>query len=1136
AKKWLCFCQSLKNTNHVKDSELASLFGKIIYEENLINSIYETKKSKSLVSATPLSIASISTSIVQDFQDSPDDEEDTRSSHEYLNNLEEEYQAKALLAKSKRFFKKGTQRFSSAKTTDQTECHKCGKKGHFARDRWSKVSVPSYQSPFQPKPLSPSQHKPELRPTKDFKAKYNKVKAKLALLSSSASTSKAATVKVLMALTEENDVISKEGARNYEWVKISMRKRILGVDQLTEDPSSSGQKNLVFVKSSADDTKVSIPGVERPWLSKAEGFILLNHDTGRILPAESQRNTTDPSVFVTDSSATDYDSVDESSVCSTLLTPLKKLDGVEPIFGQKTIKSILRSKSTFKAETLNGVIINKPSPAPAKGNKSSSTSKVNSAPAGKLKSVKIEVDHPLAGQRKPEGQWTRDERKSANLDQQLKSLIMSVLLDDQMNSVINCLTAKSTWDDLILYHEGPSDMKESRVMDLKLCYNTFKFKEGETLTQTFTRYKALMNELVNDGIKLSKLEINTGFINGLPKKWLSFCQSLRNTNHVKDSELASLFGKLKYEENLIDNIYETEKNKSLVSATPLSTAFISTSIVQDFQDSPDDEEDTRSSHEYLNDLEEEYQARALLAKSKRFFKKGTQRFSSAKATDQTECHKCGKKELRPTKDFEAKYNKFKAKPALLSLSTSASKAATVKNKGLIAKAYEWDEEEVSSDDNEIVEVRNGEWVKISMRKVHTLLEMEDNDDRKTYLDYLCIDLNYVEEQRNNLLSKHRDLVHELNACKEQLLVLKQAKLDFLTMQHVNTEILKENKNLRTELKELKIITETWLNSSNKVNQCISEQIPSQKKRIFGVDQLTKDPSSYRQKDLVFVKSSADDTKVSKPGVERPWLSEAKGFILLNHDTVCSTPLPLLKKLDDAEPISGPKTIKSILRSKSTFKVETLKGVIINEPSSALAKDNKSSSDSKVNSAPAGKLRVLCGSYNHDTNGHNKIISLEREINPRNPQHAFKRCEVCGSSTHTTTDQNDIEWFKRGEALQAKKAEALNQLELNHQMLIDLRLLLKDSRCSRYMTGVKSYLHKYVEQSGPKVVFGDDSTCTTEGYGSIKWYEHVAMNLVSQLESGFPAVVMNLSNTYVLDSSYSACSHYRNVSKQTARYE
>nr|GEW88699.1 retrovirus-related Pol polyprotein from transposon TNT 1-94 [Tanacetum cinerariifolium] len=101
----------------------------------------------------------------------------------------------------------------------------------------------------------------------------------------------------------------------------------------------------------------------------------------------------------------------------------------------------------------------------------------------------------------------------------------------------------------------------------------------------------------------------------------------------------------------------------------------------DFQDSHDDEEDTRSSHEYLNDLEEEYQARALLAKSKRFFKK------------------------RSTKDFEAKHNKVKAKLALLSSSASASKASTVKNKGLIVEAYEWDEEDVSLDDNEMLEVK-----------------------------------------------------------------------------------------------------------------------------------------------------------------------------------------------------------------------------------------------------------------------------------------------------------------------------------------------------------------------------------------------------------------------------------------------
>nr|GFA29197.1 hypothetical protein [Tanacetum cinerariifolium] len=584
-----------------------------------------------------------------------------------------------------------------------------------------------------------------------------------------------------------------------------------------------------------------------------------------------------------------------------------------------------------------------------------------------------------ASQKKQEGQQTGDERKATNLDQRLKSLIMSVLLDDQMNSVINCLTAKSTWDDLQLYHEGPSDVKESRVMDLKLCYNTFKFKEGETLKQTFTGYKALMNKL-------------------------------------------------------------------------------------EFQDSPDNEEDTRSSHEYLNDLEEEYQARALLAKSKRFFKKGTQRFNSAKATDQTECHKYGKKghfvrdcwskalvpsyqspfqpkplspsqhkpELRPTKDFEAKYNKVNAKLALLSSSALASKAVTIKNKGHIVEAYEWDEEEVSTYENKMV-------------KVKVLMAL-------------------VEE--NDAISKE--------------------------------------------------------GTKNEV------------------DQLNEDPSSSGQKDLVFVKSLADDTKVSILCIERPWLSEAEGLILPNHDTgrilptesqrnttdplvdandssatecdstnessVYSIPLPPLKKLDGAKPISGPKTIKSILRLKSTFKAETLKGVAINKPSSAPAKGNKNSSASKVNSAPAGKLKsvkikddpplaihlkilgrssrpknprpskhffptcIHCGfndhlsddcvnypiydifgSYDHDTHGHNRIISLRRGIKPENPQRVMKSCETCGSTFHITTDHNDMEWFKRGEELQEKRKP----------------IWYLDSGCSRHITGVKSYLHKYVEQPRPK---------------------------------------------------------------------
>ncbi|GJT92391.1 hypothetical protein Tco_1081236, partial [Tanacetum coccineum] len=71
--------------------------------------------------------------------------------------------------------------------------------------------------------------------------------------------------------------------------------------------------------------------------------------------------------------------------------------------------------------------------------------------------------------------------------------------------------------------------------------------------------------------------------------------------------------------------------------------------------------------------------------------------------------------------------------------------------------------------------------------------------------------------------------------------------------------------------------------SNKVNQCITEQIPTQKKKILGIDQLTEDTSSSGPKDLVFVKSSADNSEVSITGSNKTKLSEAKDSTLSNHD-------------------------------------------------------------------------------------------------------------------------------------------------------------------------------------------------------------------------------------------------------------
>ncbi|GJW87917.1 retrovirus-related pol polyprotein from transposon TNT 1-94 [Tanacetum coccineum] len=327
------------------------------------------------------------------------------------------------------------------------------------------------------------------------------------------------------------------------------------------------------------------------------------------------------------------------------------------------------------------------------------------------------------------------------------------------------------------------------------------------------------------------------------------------------------------------------------SSTPISTALFSNNVIRDFQENSDDKVDERSSEEYLRDLDIEYHERPLLANSK--------------------------PDLKFQKDYKAEYRKMKAKLTLFEASPLSSQNPKIfqpKNKGLVAETFDWDEEEVF-DEEEVTQVtilmalandeitigkyhaRNGEWVDITIRKVNTLLSMDEDTDWQNYL-------------------------------KDELLILKQAKLDAVTFQIQNTELIKLNHALQEQLKKEKKINEKWLTSSKKGASPSSEVMP-----------LTLQPHSPK---------------------ERPCLG--------------------------------------------------------------IMKHTKPEAQDSSNKNVSGTVTV----------------SETKQITPSVPTKRHIR-------------------------------ELVRYL---------------DSGCTRSMTGVKSYLHKYVKQPGPKVVFGDNSSCITEGYGSI----------------------------------------------------
>nr|GEU56172.1 retrovirus-related Pol polyprotein from transposon TNT 1-94 [Tanacetum cinerariifolium] len=353
------------------------------------------------------------------------------------------------------------------------------------------------------------------------------------------------------------------------------------------------------------------------------------------------------------------------------------------------------------------------------------------------------------------------------------------------------------------------------------------------------------------------------------------------------------------------------------------------------------------------------------------------------------------------KDYKAEYKKMKAKLALIEASPSSSqnpKTLQPKNKGLVSKTFDWDEEKVS-DEEEVTQVkvlmaladdeltvrknhaRNGKWVDITMRKVNTLLSMDEDADWQNYL-------------------------------KDELLILKQAKLDAVTFEIQNIELIKLNHALQEQLKEEKKINEKWLTSSKKVSQCISEQIPHQKKKVLGGELLTESLSKININENAFILASM--------GYDQEMVPKTKDWVeILNPD----------KKLPNFN--TG-----RILVPESQVIDESLE--TLNTPESS--KDSEAEILSLL--PPLKNLRELhqaqrpgdcknyheCEiyrSYDHSTLGNNRIIQIRggvlAESSQFNESSIGVKCNTCESIVHSTTDHDEFDHFKIDEKIQVAKA-------------------------------------------------------------------------------------------------------------------
>ncbi|GKE36035.1 hypothetical protein Tco_1455357, partial [Tanacetum coccineum] len=360
-------------------------------------------------------------------------------------------------------------------------------------------------------------------------------------------------------------------------------------------------------------------------------------------------------------------------------------------------------------------------------------------------------------------------------------------------------------------------------------------------------------------------------------------------------------------------------------------------------------------------------------------------------------------------------------------------------KGLVAESFDWDEESVSFEDEGVTKVkafmaiveeepsvgkndaRSGQWVEITMKKVQRLLSMTDGDERKHVLDYTHIDLDYVEDQRKNLISKFNSLNQELSSCKSELTDLKNTKALNCSLQNEITRLNLENESQRDEISDLKKVIEKW--TSSKAVESPSETAP-EITSDFEFECDIQEPMPHLPK-LLGVEpndSSKDDISLADLTLTPTVLKSKSRHIQTPLQLSLNQEVLNLPKANKEPGLDLVNIVAVVKKTLAKLKAQSSQGSFFRKPPMI----PKPFIDCKY-----------CGFNDHHSD--------ECEYYPG--------CDICGSIAYETSDCT-------------KKPSSNNR-----------KPRIANKRSTKPT-------EKYSKELGPKVVFGDNSSVDTEGYGSV----------------------------------------------------
>ncbi|GJZ56373.1 retrovirus-related pol polyprotein from transposon TNT 1-94 [Tanacetum coccineum] len=129
-----------------------------------------------------------------------------------------------------------------------------------------------------------------------------------------------------------------------------------------------------------------------------------------------------------------------------------------------------------------------------------------------------------------------EDKERYNADIRATNILLQGLPKDIYSLINHYTDAKDIWESVKMLPEGSELTKEDRESQLYDDFEHFRQHKGETIHDYYVRFAKLINDMRNIKITMSRMQLNSKFVNNMLPEWGRFVTAVK-LNRVQDGRV-----------------------------------------------------------------------------------------------------------------------------------------------------------------------------------------------------------------------------------------------------------------------------------------------------------------------------------------------------------------------------------------------------------------------------------------------------------------------------------------------------------------------------------------------------------------------------------------------------------------------